>query len=144
MRIVIILFLLLLSPCSSSLSNSLRYYPGGGSPSSDASDALTFVVVGAANIKVIYDRKKVDRLALKPLLSDQEIRMIKRKRLWFGLTAIVGTGAGVVSFLMAKDASGDAKTSWYVLGGLNAPMVVVSIDSIRKCTQILRKHRSQK
>ena len=81
MKTIVVTLLILLLSFPSCLAKSLWYYPEKKCDASSESDlAITAGICGAWTMWGVFEFDKIDRISKKPLLSDEDVRKLKREK----------------------------------------------------------------
>jgi len=142
LKAAMIALIVLFFSSSASLAESLLYYPEKKCDTASESD-LAFVAgfSSAWTIWGAFEYGRMDRLSKKSLLSDKDVRHLKKMKWRSQLFGIVQGVIGVLSIVEANDrCERKNRGIWYGISGLNLLGATFWISAGGKAGRVLSRH----
>lgn len=140
--ITALLVFLLLYSCS--FAESLLRYPEKKKEGFEEAP-LGMVIVGGFSfgwtIWAVYDAKKIDRISKKPLLSNEDIRKLKRARWLFRVRGVCQGVVGILTLALAlNDSNKKNDPLWYGASISNFVGATMWLSNGSKADRVLSRH----
>ena len=141
-RVTVAVLIVLLFSSSPCLSGSLLYYPKKQCDSASQSD-LAFVAgfSSAWTIWGAFELGRMDRLSKKSLLSDEDVRLLKRAKWRSRLFGIIQGLIGGLAIVEANDRCEKKNRGlWYGISALNLLGATLWISAGGQAGRVLSRH----